>query len=44
VADAFDVRTNAVTLLRGATSRTKLLAIEGDDRLLRARLEDLLRG
>jgi uncharacterized protein YggU (UPF0235/DUF167 family) len=44
VADAFDVRPNAVTLVRGATARTKLLAIEGDERRLRTRLEELLLG
>jgi uncharacterized protein (TIGR00251 family) len=44
LAEAFEVRTNAVALVRGATSRTKVVSIEGDDRQLRERLEGLLRG
>ncbi len=44
LAEAFEVRANAVALVRGATSRTKAVSIEGDDRRLRERLEGLLRG
>jgi hypothetical protein len=44
LAEAFEVRTNAVALVRGATSRTKVVSIEGDDRQLRERLEGLLLG
>lgn len=44
VAAAFDVRPGAVTCVRGAHSRDKLLAIDGEPLRLRARLEELLRG
>ena len=42
VADAFDVRPAAVTLLSGATSRDKLVGISGDEVALSARLAVLL--
>ncbi len=42
LAAAFDVRPSAVHLVRGVRSRTKLVAIKGDDDRLRQRLEDLL--
>ena len=42
LAAAFDVRPSAVHLVRGVRSRTKLVAIKGDDDRLRQRLKDLL--
>ncbi len=42
VAAAFGVRGSAVTLVRGATSRDKLVDIQGDEDHLRPRLEKLL--
>ena len=42
IADAFHVRSGAVTMLRGAASRTKTLNVEGDDDSLNARLQVLL--
>ncbi|MFF1823401.1 DUF167 domain-containing protein [Kribbella sp. NPDC058245] len=42
VATAFDVRRSAVTLVRGATSRDKLVELDGDDVALQARLAELL--
>jgi len=42
VAAAFGVRRADVTLVRGATSRNKLVDIEGDETRLRSRLEELL--
>ncbi|MET7280517.1 DUF167 domain-containing protein [Kribbella sp. NPDC005582] len=42
VAQAFDVRRSAVTLVRGATSRDKLVEITGDDPALAERLAELL--
>jgi uncharacterized protein YggU (UPF0235/DUF167 family) len=42
VAAAFGVRNSAVTLVRGATSRDKLVEIEGNESDLRRRLETLL--
>jgi uncharacterized protein len=42
VAAAFDVRRSAVTLVRGATSRDKLIDIDGEESDLRPRLERLL--
>jgi uncharacterized protein len=42
VAAAFGVRSSAVTLVRGATSRDKLVDIQGDEGRLRPRLEKLL--
>jgi len=42
VAAAFGVRRSAVTLVRGATSRDKLVAVEGEENVLRPRLEHLL--
>lgn len=42
VADAFAVRPSAVTLVLGATTRDKLVAVEGDEVTLTARLEALL--
>ena len=44
VADAFDVRPRAVSLHRGATSRTKTLDVDLPDTVARARLERLLRA
>ncbi|MEV6281966.1 DUF167 domain-containing protein [Kribbella sp. NPDC051770] len=43
VAEAFGVRRSAVTLVRGATSRDKVVEIEGSAPDLRARLDELLR-
>ncbi|TCC54427.1 DUF167 domain-containing protein [Kribbella pittospori] len=42
IAAAFGVRRTAVTLVRGATSRDKLVEVEGDDTEIRSRLEGLL--
>ena len=42
LAEAFAVRPGAVTLVSGATSRDKLVAVVGDDLTLTARLEALL--
>jgi uncharacterized protein len=42
VAEAFAVRRSAVTLVRGATSRDKLVEITGDDTTLATRLDELL--
>ncbi|MEU4392776.1 DUF167 domain-containing protein [Kribbella sp. NPDC023855] len=42
VAAAFGVRNSAVTLVRGATSRDKLVDVQGDEGDLRPRLEKLL--
>ena len=42
IAAAFGVRRSSVTLVRGATSRDKLVEIQGDERDLRPRLESLL--
>lgn len=41
VAAAFGVRRSAVTLVRGAASRDKLVEIEGPEPDLRSRLEEL---
>lgn len=41
VATAFEVRPAAVTLVRGATSRDKLVEIQGDESALRTTLERL---
>ena len=43
VADAFGVRRSAVTLVHGATSRDKLVAVEGALDALTRRYEELLR-
>jgi uncharacterized protein YggU (UPF0235/DUF167 family) len=42
VADAFGVRRSAVTLVRGATSRDKLLEVAGDGAQTAAKLKELL--
>lgn len=42
LAEAFATKTSAVRLIRGSHSRTKTVAIEGDEAHLRARLEELL--
>ena len=42
VADALGVHARAVSLRRGATSRTKLLDVDGDPEALAARLAALL--
>jgi uncharacterized protein YggU (UPF0235/DUF167 family) len=42
VAAAFGVRRSAVSLVRGATSRDKLVEVEGEENDIRARLEQLL--
>jgi uncharacterized protein YggU (UPF0235/DUF167 family) len=42
VAAAFGVRRSAVRLVRGATSRDKLVVVEGEEKVLRPRLEHLL--
>ncbi len=42
VAAAFGVRRTAVTLVRGATSRDKLVEVDGDDAVLSPRLAELL--
>ena len=43
VADAFGVRRSAVTLLQGATTRDKVVAVEGALDALTLRHEELLR-
>lgn len=43
VAGAFAVRRREVTLLSGATSRDKVIDIDGESRLLEARRDALLR-
>jgi uncharacterized protein YggU (UPF0235/DUF167 family) len=43
VAAAFGVRRSAVTLVRGATSRDKLIDVEGEESEIRPRLEELLK-
>ena len=40
VAAALGVRCSAVTLIRGATSRDKLIDVDGDDSEIRPRLQD----
>lgn len=42
LADAFGIRPGAVQCVRGARSRTKLIAIEGDDDALAVQLNALL--
>jgi hypothetical protein len=42
LADAFGVRPGAVQCVRGAHSRTKLIAIEGNDDVLAGQLSTLL--
>lgn len=42
VADAFDVRRRAVTLVTGATSRDKVIDIEGESAALETRRDALL--
>ncbi|GAA1676506.1 DUF167 domain-containing protein [Kribbella sp. NPDC056951] len=42
VAAAFGVRRTAVTLVRGATSRDKLVEVDGDDVTIGARRTELL--
>lgn len=42
LAEAFGVRPGAVTCRRGATTRLKSIALEGDDHELTVRLERLL--
>lgn len=42
LAEAFGVRTSAVTIRTGHTGRTKQVMIEGDSGLLTDRLENLL--
>jgi uncharacterized protein YggU (UPF0235/DUF167 family) len=42
LAQAFEVRPNAVTCVRGRKSREKSIVIEGSDRHLARRLEHLL--
>ena len=42
VAAAFGVRRSAVTLVRGATSRDKVVAVEGEESDIRPRFEQLL--
>jgi uncharacterized protein YggU (UPF0235/DUF167 family) len=42
LADAFGVRPGAVQCVRGAHSRTKLIAIEGNDDVLAGQLSALL--
>lgn len=44
VADAFGVPRAAVALVSGATSRTKVLNVTGDEEPLRTRLAELLEG
>lgn len=44
VAEAFGVRPAAVSLVSGATSRDKLVMVDGDSDALGARLEQLLRS
>ncbi|WP_219417131.1 DUF167 family protein [Pseudonocardia nigra] len=43
VAGAFDLRRGEVELVSGARSRDKVLALDGDETRLRARLGELLR-
>lgn len=42
LAEAFEVRPNAVRCEQGAHSRTKLVAVAGSDDVLTGRLSDLL--
>ena len=42
IAEAFDLRKGAVTLVRGSRSRVKTLNIEGNDERLGDRLRELL--
>jgi uncharacterized protein YggU (UPF0235/DUF167 family) len=42
IARAFNVRTSAVTLVRGTHSRQKLVEIDGDDDVMLERLAELL--
>ncbi|TCC30700.1 DUF167 domain-containing protein [Kribbella speibonae] len=42
VAAAFGVRPSAVTLVHGATSRDKLVDVQGDESKIRSKLEELL--
>ena len=42
VAGAFGVRRSAVTLVRGATSRDKVVEVEGEERDMRVRLRRLV--
>jgi uncharacterized protein len=42
VAAAFGVRRSAVTLVRGTTSRDKLVDLEGDEPELQSKLKELL--
>ena len=42
LAGAFDVRVTEVVLIRGATSRTKIVEVHGDARRLSDRLGELL--
>lgn len=42
VADAFGVRPRQVHLVQGATSRTKVVEVEGDHEAITVRLHDLL--
>jgi uncharacterized protein YggU (UPF0235/DUF167 family) len=44
VADALGVRPRAVTLVTGATSRTKVVDVEGDETVLAGRLAALPDG
>ncbi len=44
VAEALGVRRRHVRLVRGATSRTKVVEVDGDDEALTARLAPLLGG
>ena len=44
VAAAFGVRPSAVTLVHGATMRDKRVEIAGDEAMLAARLDELLRS
>ena len=44
LAESFEVRPSALTLVRGATSRTKTFDIEGSDDALAATLQRLLEG
>jgi uncharacterized protein YggU (UPF0235/DUF167 family) len=44
LADALDVPRRAVTLVHGATSRTKVVDVEGDDERLEARVAALTSG
>ncbi|MFI5034767.1 MAG: DUF167 domain-containing protein [Acidimicrobiales bacterium] len=44
LADAFGVRATAIRLVRGATSRTKVVAVNGDVAALSARRDRLLAG